>query len=80
LSLYCPKCNGVVYDRRRKTCGFCGAELPPELLFSATEIEALNRQEAEAEQQRLKRKAKADAEEQERQKRKRERIPPPIGF
>jgi len=80
MSLQCPKCNGVVYDRRRKTCGFCGAELPAELLFSPAEIEALNRKEAEAQQQRLKRKAKDDAEEQERQKRKREQIPPPIGF
>jgi hypothetical protein len=70
MSLNCPKCNGVVYDRRRKTCGFCGEELPTELLFSATEIGALDRKEAEAEQQRLKRKAKEDAEEQERQKRK----------
>jgi hypothetical protein len=78
MSLYCPECNGVVYDRRHKTCGFCGAELPSELLFSAAEIEALNRQEAEAEQQRLKRKAKEDAEEQER--RKWERMPPPIVF
>ncbi len=54
--------------------------MPVELLFSATEIEALNRKEAEAEQQRLKRKATEDAAERERQKRKRECFPPPIGF
>ena len=80
MSVYCPECSGVVYDRRRRTCGFCGAELPAELLFSAAETEALNRKEAEAEHQRLKRKAKENAEEQKRQKRKRERIPPPIAF
>ena len=79
MSLCCPKCSGVVYDRRRRTCGFCGVELPAELLFSAAEIAALNRKEAEAEQQRLKRKAKVEAEQQERrERRKRERIPVPI--
>jgi hypothetical protein len=78
MSLECPKCNGVVYDRRRKTCGFCGAELPAEMLFSAEEIEVLNRKEAEAEERRLKRKAIDDAEEKER--RERDCMPPPILF
>jgi hypothetical protein len=78
MSLQCPKCNGAVYDRRRKTCGFCGAALPAEMLFSAAEIEVLNRKEAEAEERRLKRKAKVDAEEQEWLEKN--RLPPPMFF
>jgi hypothetical protein len=44
-------------------CGYCGAELPPELLFSAAEIEVLDQNAAEhtAEQQRIR--AKLEAEE-----------------
>jgi hypothetical protein len=68
MSLQCQKCSGVVYDRRRKTCGFCGADLPAEMLFTPAEIAALNRKEAEAEGRRLKRKAKEDAKDRRRLK------------
>jgi hypothetical protein len=37
----------VIYNRRLKTCGYCGAELPPELLFSPAEIEVLDKNAAE---------------------------------
>jgi hypothetical protein len=43
MSYYCPKCNGIIYDRRNKICGFCGAELPADLLLTATEIAALQK-------------------------------------
>ncbi len=45
MSYQCPKCSGVIYNRRLKTCGYCGAELPPELLFSAAELEDLDKKE-----------------------------------
>ena len=68
MSYRCPKCSGVIYNRRLKTCGFCGAELPPELLFSAAEIEALDKKEAEIAAEHQKQQAKFEAEELERQK------------
>src|SRR5947209_2809675 len=43
MSYHCPKCNGVIYNRRNSTCGICGAELPANLLFTEMEVEALDR-------------------------------------
>jgi len=60
MSYHCPSCQRVLYDRRRKTCGFCGAELPPELLFTPEQVENL-RKEAEAAELRKEEQAKADA-------------------
>jgi len=48
MSYHCPTCQGVVYNRRNKLCGFCGAELPAELLFTAEEIAAMKKEEAKA--------------------------------
>jgi len=64
MSYQCPKFNGVVYNRRSNICGFCGSELPAELLFTAEEIAALDKEADEAEARR-KRKEGADAEAQE---------------
>ncbi len=66
MSLHCPKCNGVVYSRRHKLCGFCGAELPAEFLFTDAELAALAMEDAEAESRRKARKAKDEAEARER--------------
>ena len=66
MSYHCPSCHGVLYDRRRKTCGFCGAELPPELLFTSAELERLRREEAEAEERHRQERAKEEAEAQAR--------------
>jgi hypothetical protein len=35
--LRCPECDSILYTRRHKLCGVCGAELPGELLFTAQE-------------------------------------------
>jgi hypothetical protein len=60
----CPSCNRLLYSRRHKTCGFCGAELPAEVLFSEEEIAAI-----EAEQKAIAvRRAKAKAREEEEKK------------
>jgi hypothetical protein len=65
MSYQCPSCHGVLYDRRRKTCGFCEAELPAELLSTPAELEQLRREEVEADeryrQQRVKEEAEAQA-------------------
>jgi len=68
VSLYCPKCNGIVYSRRHKFCGFCGAPFPAEFLFTEAELAALAKEEAEIERRRKVRKAKEEADEQERPK------------
>ena len=69
MSYQCPGCHGVLYDRRRKTCGFCGVELPAELLFTPAELAQLRVQEAAADERDKKQRAKeqAEAEEQARQ-------------
>jgi len=59
MSLNCPMCNRQVYSRRHKRCGYCGAELPTEFLFTTAEVAALD---AEAEQRRLERQAKEEKE------------------
>ena len=68
MSYHCPKCHGVLYDRRRKTCGFCSAELPAELLFTPAELEKLRLDEAAADERYRQQRAKeqAEAEEQAR--------------
>jgi len=73
MSLHCPKCGGVVYTRRNKLCGFCGAELPPGFLLTEAEIAALEKAEATHREQ----KAKQDAEELERLK---DAGPPPAFY
>ena len=42
----CPSCNRLLYSRQRKTCGFCGATLPPEVLLSEDEIAAIKAEQA----------------------------------
>jgi len=54
MSLHCPKCGGVVYTRRNKLCGFCGAQLPPEFLLTEAEIAALDKAEAARNEQQTK--------------------------
>ena len=57
MSLHCPTCNREVYSRRHKRCGFCGAELPAEFLFTEAELAVL---ELEENQRRLERQAKEE--------------------
>ena len=49
----CPKCNRLIYDRRRNKCGFCATDIPGKLLFTEKELEKLNKERAElAEEQK----------------------------
>jgi len=38
----CPKCNKVVYNRRRDKCEHCGALIPKELLLSEVQKNKLD--------------------------------------
>ena len=78
MSYHCPNCEGVLYDRRRKTCGFCGAELPAHLLFTPNELELLRREEAEAEQRQKEQRARDAREEEARAERMRQWHIPPV--
>jgi len=69
MSYHCPKCKGVIYNRRNKQCGFCGTELPAELLFTAAEIAVLDKDEAAAEELHRQKQAKEDEKEKERRAR-----------
>ena len=57
----CPQCNRFLYDRRRKNCGWCGAQLPEELLFTKEELEKLNQEMTQLQDERRQLKAKEDA-------------------
>jgi hypothetical protein len=37
----CPNCHALIYSRKPKICGQCGALLPPELLLTEPEAQAL---------------------------------------
>ena len=62
MSYHCPHCQGVLYDRRRKRCGFCGAEVPTELLFTPAELEHLQREEVDSDERQRQQRAKEAAE------------------
>ena len=68
MSYHCPTCKRVLYNRRLTHCGFCGAEIPESMRFTAEETAALDRKMAELEEQRRQReRAKAKEEEEARQ-------------
>ncbi len=67
MSNHCPTCNGVIYNRRCKTCGYCGAELPAQLLFTAAEIEAIDKEAAVLAAFHQKQKAEIELEDLKRQ-------------
>lgn len=48
----CPSCQRLLYNRRLKSCGFCGAPIPEELRFTPAEIADLDRKTAELEMNR----------------------------
>jgi len=64
MSVYCPSCNRILYNRRLKNCGFCGVLLPDNLRFSPEEIAKLEKTMKELEKSEAERRKKADEDEQ----------------
>ena len=64
MSHHCPSCQRVLYNRRLTRCGYCGAEIPDSLRFTAEEIAALDREIAELDEQRKRRQRAAEEAEQ----------------
>jgi hypothetical protein len=61
----CPHCDRVIYNRRLKTCEFCGTALPAHLVYSDAEVAALLKKEkAEAQARYAAQLAKEKAERQ----------------
>jgi transcription initiation factor TFIIIB Brf1 subunit/transcription initiation factor TFIIB len=44
MEFKCPKCQSIIYSRRHKVCGQCGAKLPTELLLTEAQVRALDKQ------------------------------------
>jgi hypothetical protein len=57
----CPKCQRVLYNRRLKSCGFCGASIPEELRFKPEETASLERTMADVEASRKQRQLAEEA-------------------
>ena len=62
MSVHCPACNRILYNRRLKNCGFCGALLPENLRFTPEEIAKLEKIEKDLENSAAERRKKADEE------------------
>jgi hypothetical protein len=67
MKVHCPSCHKVLYSRRLKQCGFCGAEIPEELRFTEEEIAALDRRLAESAARRKENEREFDEREAKRQ-------------
>jgi hypothetical protein len=61
-NMNCPSCHRLLYSRKHSTCGFCGAELPPEVLFTEAEIAAIKAAQEDLAMRRAKAKAKEEEE------------------
>ena len=46
MNIQCPKCSRVLYSRRHKLCGFCGAAVPAELLLTPVDLAAMEEADA----------------------------------
>jgi hypothetical protein len=68
MKYQCPTCQRVLYNRRLKRCGFCGAPIPEGLRFTPEESAALEQKMAELEEQRIQRERAAAAEAEARRK------------
>jgi predicted nucleic acid-binding Zn ribbon protein len=68
MKYQCPTCQRVLYSRRLKHCGFCGAPIPDGLRFTPEETAAIDQQMSELEKQHKQR--ERDIEEEEAARRK----------
>ena len=62
MSVHCPACTRILYNRRLKNCGFCGALLPENFRFTPEEVAKLEKIEKDLENSAAERRKKADEE------------------
>jgi hypothetical protein len=58
----CPHCQRVIYSRQHPRCGYCGADLPADLLLPAHEVDEMKAEMREIEVRRQEAKAKEEVE------------------
>ncbi len=58
----CPHCQRLLYSRSHPKCGFCGGELPPEVMLEEHVIAELKAEQAEIAARRARDKAKDEEE------------------
>lgn len=51
MAQHCPHCQARVYSRRNRLCSSCHGPLPAGLLYSPSELEAVEAEERERERQ-----------------------------
>ena len=49
----CPNCKRLIYSRQHRSCGYCGIDLPTELLLNEEEIAKLKSEQQRIEEDRL---------------------------
>jgi hypothetical protein len=62
MSVHCPTCSRILYNRRLTKCGFCGAQLPEHVRFTPEEIAKLEKTAKDLEKSAEERRKKADEE------------------
>lgn len=72
----CPHCHRLLYSRQHKTCGFCGAQLPPEFLLSDEELAALKAEQEAIAERRAIAKEKEEEERKQREAQSGDHMPP----
>lgn len=76
----CPHCDRLIYSRQHKQCGFCGHELPEELLLSDQEVAKLKTEQAAIAARRELAKAKEEEEREQARRKSAGSYPqPPLG-
>jgi hypothetical protein len=61
----CPHCQRLLYSRSQKKCGYCGKELPAEVLFSEAEVEKIRAEQQAINHRRALAKTKEEEEKEE---------------
>ncbi len=77
-AMNCPHCHRLLYSRRRKTCGYCGGELPDEVRLSEDEITAMKIEQQAIETRRALAKEKDEEEKRRRSSDSGGFLPPPM--
>jgi transcription initiation factor TFIIIB Brf1 subunit/transcription initiation factor TFIIB len=48
MEFKCPTCQSIIYSRKQKVCGQCGAALPPELRLTDAQIRFFEEEQKKA--------------------------------
>jgi hypothetical protein len=60
MSVHCPSCNRILYNRRLTKCGFCGVLLPEHVRFTPEKIAELEKIQKDLEKSAEERRKRAE--------------------